>query len=69
MVLYNFEDHHSQLTVKFKNYIVLDLEATCWEKREHTPNETIGIGALLINEQPDVVSEFVQFIQPVKHPI
>ncbi|MEO0895304.1 MAG: 3'-5' exonuclease [Bacteroidota bacterium] len=50
------------------NYIILDLEATCWEKRDQRPNETIEIGALLINENKEIVSEFCQFIQPKVHP-
>lgn len=50
------------------NYIVFDLEATCWDQRDQTDNETIEIGALLIREKK-IISEFQRFIKPLKHPI
>lgn len=50
------------------NYIIFDLEATCWDGWDKSQNETIEIGAVLINEQKEIVSEFVQFIKPLKHP-
>lgn len=50
------------------NYIVFDLEATCWEGKDTCRNETIEIGAVLINEAREVVSEFEQFVKPTKHP-
>ncbi|MEN7551746.1 3'-5' exonuclease [Rapidithrix thailandica] len=50
------------------NYIVLDLEATCWEGSTSHHNEIIEIGAVLVNEQKETVSEFVQFVKPLKHP-
>lgn len=51
------------------NYIIFDLEATCWEGRDLTQNETIEIGAVKINDKKEIVDEFVQFIKPLKHPI
>lgn len=51
------------------NYIILDLEATCWEGYDKSRNETIEIGAVLVNDKKEIVSEFVQFIKPLKHPI
>lgn len=51
------------------NYIIFDLEATCWEGVRTDKNEIIEIGALLINEQIEIVSEFEQFVKPVKNPI
>ncbi len=50
-------------------YIILDLEATCWEGRSEGQNETIEIGAVMIDEQGKIESEFVQFIKPLKHPV
>ncbi|MCI4671651.1 MAG: exonuclease domain-containing protein [Bacteroidia bacterium] len=51
-------------------YIVLDLEATCWfERNKNKENEIIEIGALKINEEGKVVSEFEKFIKPVRNPI
>lgn len=50
------------------NYIIFDLEATCWKQRDNSPNETIEIGAVMIDEKRQVVGEFEKFIQPIKHP-
>jgi len=50
------------------NYIVFDLEATCWEGWDKSQNETIEIGAVKINEQLETVSEYEQFVKPLKHP-
>lgn len=50
-------------------YIVLDLEATCWEKKpKGMQNEIIEIGALAINEQGEILGEFAEFIRPRLHP-
>ncbi len=53
------------------NYIIFDLEATCWEnKQEHRgENETIEIGAIMINEKKEIVSEFCSFVKPVRNPM
>ena len=51
------------------NYIVLDLEATCWKNR-HTnkPNEIIEIGAVKIDSSGRIVDEFSEFVRPKLHP-
>ncbi len=49
------------------NYIILDLEATCWKNR-HEQNEIIEIGALSINDKMETVSEFAEFVKPIIHP-
>jgi 3'-5' exoribonuclease 1 len=51
------------------NYIIFDLEATCWEGWDKSQNETIEIGAVKINENKQVVAEFSSFIKPLKNPI
>jgi 3'-5' exoribonuclease 1 len=51
------------------NYIIVDLEATCWEGWDKSQNETIEIGAIKINEKKEFVSEFSYFIKPLKHPV
>ena len=51
--------------------LIVDLEATCWAKREHIPEqmETIEIGALLVDpDAPAVPREFQTFVRPVRHP-
>lgn len=50
------------------NYIVFDLEATCWEGWNKSQNETIEIGAVLVNDRMEIVSEFEQFVKPIKFP-
>lgn len=51
------------------NYIVYDLEATCWE---NTPpgyvQETIEIGAFRINAYGEVRGKFNRFVRPAVHP-
>jgi len=51
------------------NYIVLDLEATCWQNKRHQPNEIIEIGAVCIDENETILDEFVTFVKPQIHPI
>ena len=51
------------------NYIVFDLEATCWQDRSVQPNEIIEIGAVKVNEHGQITSEFSQFVRPKVHPI
>jgi inhibitor of KinA sporulation pathway (predicted exonuclease) len=48
-------------------YIVLDLEATCWERRDKSPNEIIEIGALCVDENQVILGEFSQFVRPFVH--
>lgn len=47
------------------NYIILDLEATCWNERHHqNKSEIIEIGAVAINEKKEILGEFQTFIKP-----
>lgn len=51
------------------NYIILDLEATCWKDRNiNKQNEIIEIGALKIDPNGNVKSEFSEFIKPKLNP-
>ena len=51
-------------------YIVFDLEATCWKKRQmRGPQEVIEIGAVMLDEKGQVLDEYEQFIRPKVHPI
>lgn len=51
------------------NYIIYDLEATCWE---NIPigyiQETIEIGAFRINAYGEIRGKFNRFVKPVVHP-
>jgi len=51
------------------HYVIVDLEATCWEGRAPSRNEIIEIGAVLVNDACETISEFEQFVQPVQQPI
>ena len=50
-------------------YIIFDLEATCWDQGEKNDNETIEIGAVMDNDDKQIIHEFVQFIKPTKYPV
>lgn len=50
------------------NYIIFDLEATCWENDRTKQNEIIEIGAIKINDKLEVVGEFQTFIKPKLNP-
>jgi inhibitor of KinA sporulation pathway (predicted exonuclease) len=50
-------------------YIILDLEATCWEEKGlKRKSEIIEIGALCINENKETESEFNAFVKPMLNP-
>lgn len=50
------------------NYIIFDLEATCWEEKHKHVSEIIEIGAIKVNENKEIVGEFNAFIKPVVQP-
>jgi len=50
------------------NYIIFDLEATYWKGQNNSQNETIEIGATLVNEEKKIVPTFEQFIRSLKNP-
>ena len=51
-------------------YIIVDLEATCWKKREKgQKNEIIEIGAVAIDESGNELGEFAEFIKPKLNPV
>ena len=49
-------------------WIILDLEATCWEKRGQGPSEIIEIGALCVDDEKKIIGEFQSFVKPQAHP-
>lgn len=50
------------------NYIIFDLEATCWENDRKRQNETIEIGAVKLNERLETASDFQIFVKPALSP-
>jgi len=51
------------------NYIVLDLEATCWKGKGESVNEIIEIGALCLDQNGNTLGEYCNFIKPTLNPI
>lgn len=51
------------------NFIVFDLEATCWKNRPKQTQEIIEIGAIKFNRYAEVTGHYNRFIRPVLHPI
>lgn len=52
------------------NYIIFDLECTCWEdKNTLNTMETIEIGAVKLNEYGEVTGAFSRFVRPKIHPV
>jgi len=51
------------------NYIIIDLEATCWKNdMDFTKMEIIEIGAVkLAGDDLEVLSEFPRFVRPVEN--
>ncbi|RMG88609.1 MAG: 3'-5' exonuclease [Bacteroidetes bacterium] len=51
------------------NFIIFDLEATCWQSEsEFLTPEIIEIGAVRMNYYGEILGTFNQFIKPVLHP-
>ncbi len=51
------------------NYIVYDLEATCWEEKSNNKvQEIIEIGALKVDRFGEVLDSFERFVRPIIHP-
>jgi inhibitor of KinA sporulation pathway (predicted exonuclease) len=50
-------------------YLIIDLEATCWQKStEHKgENETIEIGCVILNDNCEVIGEFQSFVRPIRN--
>ena len=52
------------------NYIIVDLEATCWEGCQVNKMEIIEIGAVCLNgNNLYPISEFQQFVKPMINPV
>lgn len=49
-------------------YVIIDLEATCWEPEREGEGEIIELGAVLIDKKYKVIGEYQTFIKPVRNP-
>lgn len=57
-------------TMEDMKYIVLDLEATCWQDRNNGKrSEIIEIGAVAVDSHGETTGEFSEFVKPVLHPV
>ncbi len=56
--------------LSFDFYLVVDLEATCCDRKTipSVKREIIEIGAVMLNRELEVVSEFQRFVKPVVYP-
>lgn len=53
------------------NYIIVDLESTCWENQKQFQKENseiIEIGAVMLNDKFEEISRFQTFVKPLKYP-
>lgn len=46
-------------------YLIIDLEATCWENQRKDISEIIEIGAVLLDDYYKILSEFQAFVKPI----
>ncbi|HIB77591.1 MAG TPA: exonuclease domain-containing protein [Flavobacteriales bacterium] len=51
-----------------RQFIIYDLEATCWRSPKPRTVEIIEIGAVKVDENLEVIDEFCAFIKPIVHP-
>ena len=51
------------------NYVIVDLEATCWENNKDHHMEIIEIGAIILDENFEAIDEYQSFVKPIVNPI
>ncbi|MBI5065303.1 exonuclease domain-containing protein [Candidatus Woesearchaeota archaeon] len=49
-------------------YIIFDLEATCWEGNKSKASEIIEIGAVKLNSELKIIDTFSNFVKPTINP-
>jgi inhibitor of KinA sporulation pathway (predicted exonuclease) len=54
--------------VKNLNFVIFDLEATCWESDHSKDSEIIEIGAIKLNNKLELIDTFSEFLKPVINP-
>ena len=53
-----------------KQFIIFDLEATCWDNSDTNQiNEIIEIGAVKLDESADQIDIYQTFVKPTKNPV
>ena len=62
--------HHVEIGLLNMNYIIFDLECTCWQERPAgVEMETIEIGAVRLDAFGGLIDSFAVFIRPTLHPV
>ena len=56
-------------TAMEKAFILYDLEATCWRTSRPKRVEIIEVGAVKVNADLEIVSEYCAFVRPMVHPV
>ena len=56
-------------TAPRRRYVIVDLEATCWEGRAAAANEVIEIGAVAYEVGRGAAGEFQTFVRPKLRPV
>ena len=49
-------------------FLVVDLEATCWDRPEERQSEIIEIGAVAVDSAGCPLDDFQSFVRPILHP-
>lgn len=62
-------NHGAEMLTSASCLVLVDLEATCWEKDPPHPNETIEIGAVAWRPGRGAVDEFTTFVRPKLAPV
>ena len=52
----------------FSHFLVIDFEATCWDRKPGPPNEVIEFPAVLMNVKGKVIKTFHHYVQPTEEP-
>lgn len=52
------------------NYIIFDLESTCWDNNnpDKKQSEVIEIGAVMIDDNLKIINQFNRFVKPIINP-
>lgn len=62
-------NHFGGQKLKKVNYLILDIEATCWKTMPPDPRtEIIELGAFRVNQFGEVRGKFSRFVKPVLNP-
>lgn len=67
-MFYSILTAHVSILKTHMNYIIFDLESTCWKEKNNQTREIIEIGAVKVGDDMKIIDEFTAFIKPVVNP-